>query len=357
MPLGDESERWKWENAVAGAGAGFATVAALHPLDVVRTRFQGVTDGRASHLPLYNNTAHALYSIARTEGVRGLYAGFFPAVFGSTVSWGLYFFFYSRAKSMYLRGNDEHLTPLYHLVSAAEAGAMVSAVIAILTLVWFYEIDECYSSGCQDQIPSGLSLPIPPLSMVSVSSVPVMKVVSLFTNPIWLVKTRLQLQTPYHGYRTYSGFSELVCKSDALRTILKEEGWQALYKGIGPSLLLVWTSVLAVTHGAIQFTVYEELRRLVTRTKGKGAKTNALGGDESLSSFDYAALGASSKIVAILFTYPYQASCSRFIIFFLDLLFVLGYRYLKFSFIVQRPNINGTPKYSDSWHVIKETAR
>ncbi|RWW09167.1 hypothetical protein GW17_00027354 [Ensete ventricosum] len=40
MPPANEAERWKWENAAAGAVAGFATVAALHPLDVVRTRFQ-----------------------------------------------------------------------------------------------------------------------------------------------------------------------------------------------------------------------------------------------------------------------------------------------------------------------------
>jgi len=26
------------------------------------------------------------------QGLRGLYAGFYPAVFGSTISWGLYFF-------------------------------------------------------------------------------------------------------------------------------------------------------------------------------------------------------------------------------------------------------------------------
>lgn len=30
-----------WENAAAGSIAGFATVAIMHPLDVVRTRFQG----------------------------------------------------------------------------------------------------------------------------------------------------------------------------------------------------------------------------------------------------------------------------------------------------------------------------
>lgn len=32
---------WQWENATAGAVAGLATAAFTHPLDVVRTRFQG----------------------------------------------------------------------------------------------------------------------------------------------------------------------------------------------------------------------------------------------------------------------------------------------------------------------------
>nr|XP_010917681.1 folate transporter 1, chloroplastic [Elaeis guineensis] len=260
---------WKWENAAAGAVAGFATVAALHPLDVVRTRFQ-VSDGRVTNLPLYKNTAHAVYTIARTEGLRGLYAGFYPAVFGSTLSWGLYFFFYSRAKHRYCKGNDGQLSPGYHLVSAAEAGALVC----------------------------------------------------LCTNPIWLVKTRLQLQTPQH-YQPYSGFS------DALRTILREEGWRALYKGIGPGLLLV-------THGAIQFTVYEELRKFALYLKVKEGRTNHINSDKLLNSFDYATLGASSKIAAILLTYPYQVIRAR---------------------LQQRPGGDGIPKYWDSWHVLRETAR
>lgn len=269
MPAFDV-HNWKWENAAAGAVAGFATVAALHPLDVVRTRFQ-VSDGRGAGLPLYKNTGHAIYTIARTEGLRGLYAGFYPAVFGSTISWGLYFFFYSQAKHRYHKGYEEQLGPTHHLASAAEAGALVC----------------------------------------------------LCTNPIWLVKTRLQLQTPFHQNRPYSGFS------DALRTILKEEGWKALYRGIGPGLLLV-------THGAIQFTVYEELRRIAIRLKNKEERMNSRNGGDILSSFDYATVGASSKFAAILLTYPYQVIRAR---------------------LQQRPGSDGIPKYSDSWHVVKETAR
>lgn len=34
---------WQWQNAVAGSVAGLATVAFSHPLDVVRTRFQGLS--------------------------------------------------------------------------------------------------------------------------------------------------------------------------------------------------------------------------------------------------------------------------------------------------------------------------
>ncbi|KAK3433819.1 hypothetical protein EUGRSUZ_D01095 [Eucalyptus grandis] len=262
--------RWQWENATAGAVAGFATVAAAHPLDVVRTRFQA-NDGRVVCLPAYRNTAQALFTIARSEGLRGLYAGFLPAVLGSSLSWGLYFFFYGRAKERYSAKREESLSPGLHLASAAEAGALVS----------------------------------------------------LCTNPVWLIKTRLQLQNPLHQTQPYSGFY------DAFRTILREEGWRALYKGIVPSLFLV-------SHGAIQFTSYEELRKVIIELKAKGRTERPESADEMLNSVDYAILGASSKLAAILMSYPFQVIRTR---------------------LQQRPYTDGTPRYMDTWHVVKETAR
>ncbi|KAG5623429.1 hypothetical protein H5410_008647 [Solanum commersonii] len=298
------SADWQWENAVAGAAAGLATVTFSHPLDVVRTRFQ-VYDGRISNVPAYRNTPHALYAIARSEvisasgkmhkqqcltrygpssireehmGFRGLYAGFYPAVLGSTISWGLYFFFYSKAKQRYLR-NREELSPGLHLASAAEAGALVCVC----------------------------------------------------TNPLWLVKTRLQLQTP-NQIRPYTGFH------DALRTIIKEEGWRALYKGLMPGLFMV-------THGAIQFTAYEEFRKSLVSSKAQENENTLATAADLLDSVDYATLGASSKLAAILTTYPFQVVRSR-----LQLKI-----YLLFE--QQRPSTTGVPRYIDSWHVVKETAR
>ncbi|CAH9105709.1 unnamed protein product [Cuscuta europaea] len=265
-----QSGNWQWENAAAGAVAGFATVTYSHPLDVVRTRFQ-VHDGRTASLPTYRNTPHALFTIARLEGLRGLYAGFYPAVLGSTISWSLYFYFYSKAKQRYMKDRKEP-SPGLHLASASEAGALV-----------------CFC-----------------------------------TNPLWLVKTRLQLQTPQHHIRPYSGFH------DALITIMKEEGWKALYKGIGPGLFL------QVTHGAIQFTAYEELRKAVVRWRSEGNERTFGASDDMLNSIDYATLGASSKLAALLLTYPLQVIRSR---------------------LQQRPSTAGIPIYVDSWHVMKETIR
>ncbi|XP_039066734.1 folate transporter 1, chloroplastic-like isoform X1 [Hibiscus syriacus] len=261
--------QWQWENATAGAVAGFATVAAMYPLDIVRTRFQ-VNDGRVTNFPTYKNTAHAIFTISRLEGLKGLYAGFLPAVLGSTVSWGLYFFFYGRAKQRYSKNREGTLSSGLHLASAAEAGALVS----------------------------------------------------LCTNPIWLIKTRLQLQNPLNQNRRYAGIY------DALRTILREEGWTALYKGLGPGLLM------QVSHGAIQFTAYEELRRIMVDYKARKQKSESA--SNLLNSFDYAVLGGSSKIAAILITYPFQVIRTR---------------------TQQRPSDEGIPRYMNSWHVVKETTR
>ncbi|KAK1310352.1 hypothetical protein QJS10_CPA08g00152 [Acorus calamus] len=85
---------------------------------------------------------------------------------------------------------------------------------------------------------------------------------------------------------------------------------------------------LQVSHGAIQFTVYEELRKVVIHLRRKEQKENS-NDDKLLNSVDYAMLGASSKFAAILLTYPYQ----------------------------QRPGSDGIPKYMNSWHVIKDTFR
>ncbi|EXC24877.1 hypothetical protein L484_013246 [Morus notabilis] len=110
---------------------------------------------------------------------------------------------------------------------------------------------------------------------------------------------------------------------------MREEGWIALYRGIVPGLFLV-------SHGAIQFTAYEELRKVLIDLKS-GKNTEKSGSsDTPLNSFDYAALGASSKIVAMLLSYPFQVIRAR---------------------LQQRPCNEGVPRYMDSLHVVKDTAR
>ncbi|CAN0282553.1 unnamed protein product, partial [Ectocarpus sp. 12 AP-2014] len=57
----------------------------------------------------------------------------------------------------------------------------------------------------------------------------------LATNPVWMIKTRMQLQdkkAKSGGVRPYSGLM------DAVRTITREEGPLALYKGAVPALML-----------------------------------------------------------------------------------------------------------------------
>lgn len=65
----------------------------------------------------------------------------------------------------------------------------------------------------------------------------------MFTNPMWLIKTRLQLQgSTAEGVAKHRQYSGIV---DAVVTIGKEEGIRGFYKGIIPGLLLT-------SHGAVQ---------------------------------------------------------------------------------------------------------
>ncbi|XP_065346039.1 solute carrier family 25 member 32 [Cloeon dipterum] len=232
----------KYEHLLAGVSGGVASTLILHPLDLIKIRF-AVNDGRVASRPQYHGMSSAMTTIFRTEGVRGLYRGVTPNVWGSGSAWGFYFMFYNTIKTWIQGGNSKvQLGPSLHMLAAAEAG--------VLTLV--------------------------------------------MTNPIWVVKTRLCLQygaEGSHGLKSYTGMM------DALKSIYKLEGIRGLYKGFVPGLF-------GVSHGAIQFMTYEEMKNAYNEYR-------KLPIDAKLTTSEYLMFAAFSKLVAAGTTYPYQVVRAR----------------------------------------------
>ncbi|PWA33301.1 hypothetical protein CCH79_00013644 [Gambusia affinis] len=109
----------------------------------------------------------------------------------------------------------------------------------------------------------------------------------LLTTPLWVVNTRLKLQGSKFCNSdirptNYSGIL------DAFKQIIRKEGVGALWNGTFPSLLLV-------LNPAIQFMIYEGLKRQLRR-----------GASRELSSLEVFIIGAVAKAVATTVTYPLQ---------------------------------------------------
>ena len=83
---------------------------------------------------------------------------------------------------------------------------------------------------------------------------------------------------------------------DGMRQIYLSEGLHGFYRGLVPSLF-------GVSHGALQFMVYEKLK--ISRKNDKSPKNG------QLSNLDYLGLSGLSKLVAGAATYPYQVVRSR----------------------------------------------
>ena len=270
---------------IAGAAAGcFATIL-LHPLDLVKTRMQ-VQEFGNRRLPMYNSLVHACRTIFRLEGLRGLYQGVWPNVIGSTVSWGMYMHLYNEGKVRIKSARPHTPDSAVYVAAASCAGAATSLVV----------------------------------------------------HPLFTIKTRLQLElvaTARAAAEGSSATANLVPLSqrdnyetarNALRRMLREEGWGSLYRGLGPSLILV-------SHASIQFLAYEHAKHALStwresrgdawRATGRAAANASAGGGKgggasssSLSSWSSSSRGLSfaeltlaataSKIVATLATYPYQ---------------------------------------------------
>jgi solute carrier family 25 folate transporter 32 len=107
-------------------------------------------------------------------------------------------------------------------------------------------------------------------------------ITAILTNPIWVIKTRM-LSTGKHAPGAYQSMIH------GASVIFKHEGIKGFWRGLVPSLF-------GISHGAVQFAAYEQL---------KNRRKRQIDGKE-LSNWDYLTLSGTSKVFAGTITYPYQ---------------------------------------------------
>ncbi|KAK2965216.1 hypothetical protein RJ640_019971 [Escallonia rubra] len=223
-------------NAGAGAAAGVIAATFVCPLDVIKTRLQvhGVPS-LANGSVRGSLIVGSLEQIFQKEGMRGMYRGLSPTVLALLPNWAVYFTIYDQLKS-FLSSDDEHhqLSIGANMIAASGAGAATTIV----------------------------------------------------TNPLWVVKTRLQTQ----GMRVV-GVVPYSSTLSALRRIAHEEGIRGLYSGLVPALA-------GISHVAIQFPTYEKIKIYLA---DRGNTTM-----DKLGARDVAVASSVSKIFASTLTYPHE---------------------------------------------------
>lgn len=168
---------------IAGLAGGSVSTALLHPLDLIKVRLQANEDVPSSSWFSRQKRRRGLVSmmnsIVRHEGFFSLYNGLSPGLVASAVSWGGYFFFYEKFKSLILkRQQQERVGPVQQFFASCAASTVMIA----------------------------------------------------FTNPLWLIKTRMQLQIRLNSDTCTTNQPHYTGIINAFQTIIKEEGPAALYK-------------------------------------------------------------------------------------------------------------------------------
>lgn len=260
-------------NALAGAGAGAVAATIVCPLDVLKTRLQVSTLKTAGDA--YVSTFSSLQKIVKVEGLVGLYRGLTPTIVALLPNWAVYFTAYETLKRMtapdpvIIDTNSTTIPPpceselsksLRHMTSAAGAGAATVFV----------------------------------------------------TNPLWVVKTRLQVQHSEALRGSMPNRLKYNGTLDALRRVVMEEGIRGVYSGLAPSLV-------GIAHVVIQFPVYERLKLEIARypdglfsSRGEGSTSSPTDTPQqprsvhSLTPLELACASAVAKMVASSVTYPHE---------------------------------------------------
>ncbi|KAJ7324893.1 hypothetical protein JRQ81_017913 [Phrynocephalus forsythii] len=118
------------------------------------------------------------------------------------------------------------------------------------------------------------------------------------TNPIWFIKTRLQLDARNRGERRMSAF-------ECIRKVYKSEGFKGFYRGMS-------ASYAGISETVIHFVIYESIKQKLMEYKSASAIDEE---DESVREpSDFAGImmaAATSKSCATSIAYPHEVIRTR----------------------------------------------
>ncbi|WPK27677.1 hypothetical protein PUMCH_005074 [Australozyma saopauloensis] len=224
---------------MAGAASGFVAGVFVCPLDVIKTRFQAKSVNYK-----YSGFFNAFKTIIHDEGPAALFRGVIPVTIGYLPTWAIYFTVYERAKGFYPRFFSEtfgsNIVFMDHFAASITAGACCSILV----------------------------------------------------NPIWVVKTRLMVQT---------GKEKVLYKGtvDAFKKMYHNEGIRVFYSGLVPSLF-------GLVHVGIHFPLYEKLKSILHVSESEDiAKTS------NMTLWRLLVASSASKMIASTITYPHEILRTR----------------------------------------------
>ncbi|GBM19799.1 Peroxisomal membrane protein PMP34 [Araneus ventricosus] len=225
-------------HAVSGAAGGVTAMTVFFPLDTVRSRLQ-VEESREA-----KNTILAIQELIEQEGISSLYRGLQPVLTSLCCSNFVYFYTFHGLRSL-VETNNTGKNAVRDLTVAAVAG--------VLNVV--------------------------------------------LTTPLWVANTRLKMQGAKISSedKKWLGSHPMYAGTiDAITKIAAKEGWQSLWSGMVPSLMLV-------INPAIQFTVYEALK----------AEYCKMFGSKKVGTLSVFLIGALAKSISTVLTYPLQIVQSK----------------------------------------------
>ncbi|XP_056335212.1 solute carrier family 25 member 36-A [Danio aesculapii] len=252
------SQRDTLVHLFAGGCGGTVGAILTCPLEVVKTRLQSssvtfyisevqlsTVNGPSVARMAPPGPLHCLKLILEKEGPRSLFRGLGPNLVGVAPSRAIYFAAYSTAKEKLNNVFDPDSTQV-HMLSAGLAG--FTAITA--------------------------------------------------TNPIWLIKTRLQLDARNRGERRMSAF-------ECVRRVYQSDGLRGFYRGMS-------ASYAGISETVIHFVIYESIKRKLIEHK---ANSNMDDEDESVKdASDFVGMmlaAATSKTCATSIAYPHEVIRTR----------------------------------------------